>query len=131
MQGPSGVGAYFGRWFAQIPIEFTDRIRLQIPGSPGGGGSDYASFICTGAPAFSLSSLSWDYATSTWHTNRDTFEKIVTDDLTNGATLVAMLAYLAAEEPDRLPKARAILPVGRDGQPGAWLSCRDGVRSLN
>ena len=131
MQGLSGVGAYFGKWFAQIPSEITNAIRLQIPGSPGGGGSDYASFICAGAPAFSLSSLSWDYGTYTWHTNRDTFDKIVTDDLKNNATLVAMLAYLASEEEDRLPRERAILPVDRDGQPREWPACRDGARSWN
>ena len=85
--------------------------------------------FCAGAPAFSLSSLSWDYGTYTWHTNRDTFDKIVTDDLTNNATLVAILALLASEEPDRLPRERAIFPVGRDGQPGAWPTCRDGVRA--
>ncbi len=131
MQGLSAVGAYFGKWFAQIPSEITSHISLQIPGSPGGGGSDYASFICAGAPAFSLSSLSWDYGTYTWHTNRDTFDKIVMDDLKNNATLVAMLAYLASEEPDRLPRERSILPPARDGQPREWPACRDGARSSN
>ena len=131
MQGLSGAGAYFGKWFAQIPSEITGNISLQIPGAPGGGGSDYASFICAGAPAFSLSSLSWDYGTYTWHTNRDTFDKIVMDDLKNNATLVAMLAYLASEEPDRLPRERAILPVDRDGQPREWPTCRDGTRRTN
>ena len=57
-------------------------ISLQIPGSPGGG-SDYASFIYAGVPAFCLSSLSWDSGSYTWHKNRDTFDKIVTDDLKN------------------------------------------------
>ena len=131
MQGLSGVGAYFAKWFVQIPREITANISLQIPGAPGGGGSDYASFICAGAPAFSLSSLSWDYGTYTWHTNRDTFDKIVMDDLRNNATLVAMLAYLASEEPDRLPRDRVILPPGRDGQSGEWPTCRDGARGSN
>ncbi len=128
MQGLSGAGSYFGKWFAQIPTEITENISLQIPGAPGRGGSDYASFICAGAPAFSLSSLSWDYGTYTWHTNRDTFDKIVMDDLENNATLVAMLAYLASEDPNRLPRDRAILPTGRNGQAVEWPTCRDGVR---
>ena len=131
MQGLSGVGAYFGKWFAEIPSEITGNISLLIPGAPGGGGSDYASFICAGAPAFSLSSLSWDYSTYTWHTNRDTFDKIVMDDLKNNATLVAMFAYLASEEPDRLPRDRAILPSDRDGQTREWPACRDGARGSN
>src|SRR5690606_17297218 len=59
MQGLVDAGAHFGRWLARIPVEITRHIELQIPGAPGGGGSDYASFICAGAPAFNLSSLSW------------------------------------------------------------------------
>lgn len=124
MQGLTGVGPYFARWFAAIPQEITGEIDLGIPGNPGGGGSDYASFICAGAPAFSLSSLSWDYGTYTWHTNRDTFDKVVMDDLRNNAVLTAMLAYLASEEPDRLPRTRRALSGDRQ-----WPSCRDGQRS--
>jgi hypothetical protein len=130
MQGLTGVAPYFAGWFAKIPQEITAQIDLRIPGAPGGGGSDYASFICAGAPSFSLSSLNWDYGTYTWHTNRDTFDKIVMDDLENNATLTAMLAYLASEEADRLPRDRAILPLNpRTGQQMTWPMCRDGARS--
>lgn len=132
MQGLSGVAPYFGSWFAKLPQEITEHIELRIPGIPGGGGSDYASFVCSGAPAFSLSSLNWDYGTYTWHTNRDTFDKIVLDDLKENATLTAMLAYLASEEPDRLPRDRAVLPLNpRTGQQRTWPVCRDGARSAN
>ena len=130
MQGLTAVAPYFARWFAKVPQEITGQINLRIPGFPGGGGSDYASFICAGAPSFSLSSLNWDYGTYTWHTNRDTFDKIVMDDLENNATLTAMLAYLASEEPDRLPRDRALLPLNpRTGEQMTWPTCRDGTRS--
>ncbi len=43
---------------------------------PGGGGSDYASFLAVGVPAFSLSSLDWSYRDYTWHTNIDTYDKM-------------------------------------------------------
>lgn len=130
MQGLTGVAPYFARWFAKVPQEITGQIDLRIPGTPGGGGSDYASFVCAGAPSFSLSSLNWDYGTYTWHTNRDTFDKIVMDDLRNNATLTAMLAYLASEEADRLPRDRAILPTNpRTGDQMMWPTCRDGARS--
>jgi len=132
MQGFTGVAPYFAEWFAKVPQEITQHIDLRIPGTPGGGGSDYASFVCAGAPAFGLSSLGWDYGTYTWHTNRDTFDKIVIDDLKNNATLTAALAYLASEEPDRLPRDRAILPLNpRTGQQMTWPECRDGARSRN
>jgi len=130
MQGLTGAGAYFGEWLSQVPSEITRHIDLGLPGRPGGGGSDYASFICAGAPAFSLSSLSWDYGTYTWHTNRDTFDKIVLDEVRSNAILTAMLAYLASEEPDRLPRDRRVLGLNpRTGQPAQWPTCRDGQRS--
>lgn len=129
MQGLQNAGASFAKWLAQVPSEISGDIDLQIPGSPGSGGSDYAAFICYGAPAFSLSSLSWGYGAYTWHTQRDTFDKIVIGEVSNNATLTAMLAYLASEDPDRVSREqRPVLP-GRNGQPGEWPTCRDGTRS--
>jgi hypothetical protein len=126
-QGLLAAGEYFARWFAKLPTDLTREIRLNIPGSPGGGGSDYASFVCAGAPGFGLSSLGWDYGTYTWHTNRDTFDKLVFDDLRNNVLLVAMLTYLAAEDPVFLPRERRTL--GMNGEPINWPACRDAMRS--
>ncbi|GMR12230.1 MAG: hypothetical protein BMS9Abin29_0419 [Gemmatimonadota bacterium] len=131
MQGLTGAGAYFAGWLSQIPSELSEEIRLDVPGNLGGGGSDYASFICAGAPAFSLGSLRWRYGTYTWHTNRDTFDKVVIDDLRNNAILTAMLVYLASEEPDRLPRDRRTRVFdARSGRESTWPTCRDGARSF-
>lgn len=131
MQGFARAGEYFQRWIGRVPTEISRHIELTQPGLPGGGGSDHASFVCAGVPAFMLSSLSWDYGTYTWHTNRDTFDKIVFDDLRNNAVLVAMLAYLAAEEPSRMPRDRVDpLPVNpRTGEPMQWPACAPPARS--
>src|SRR4029077_19595955 len=69
---------------------------------------------------FGLSSLNWDYGSYTHHTNRDSFDKIVFDDLEENATLVAMLAYLASEDPSFITRERADLtaPGGRGGRGG-------------
>ena len=129
MQGLTRAGEYFGRWMTHVPADIAGQISLNIPGSPGGGGSDYASFVCHGAPAFSLSSLSWAYGTYTWHTNRDTYDKIVIDDLKNTAVLTAMLTYLAAEEPELIPRDRRVMPTGRNGQQTQWPECQQPARS--
>ena len=131
MQGLTGAGEHFADWLTQIPSEITRHIDLNIPGTPGGGGSDYASFICSGAPAFSISSLNWAYGTYTWHTQRDTFDKIWMDDLKNNATLTAMLVYLASEDPNRVPRdRRAVMPTNpRTGEDRPWPTWRDGRRS--
>jgi hypothetical protein len=127
MQGLTSAGAYWARWMTRIPTEITRHITLQLPGAPRGGGSDDASFICHGAPAFSLSALSWEYGTYTWHTNRDTFDKVVFDDLRNNATLTAMLAYLASEEPQLIPREQRVF--SGNAQPSAWPTCQVPPRS--
>jgi hypothetical protein len=131
MQGLAQAGRTFRSWFARMPQGLVEQIELTDPGAPSGGGSDEAAFVCAGAPAFRLSGVSWDYGPYTWHTNRDTFDKLVLEDLENNATLIAMLSYLAAEEPIRIPRDRAVLPVDpASGQRSVWPECRDGMRSF-
>jgi len=120
---------YIGRWLAQVPENIRSQIQTTFPGSPGGGGSDYASFVAAGAPAFSLSSLNWSYGTYTWHTNRDTYDKIVFDDVRNNAILTAILAYMASEDPNKTSREKSILPVQRTtGQPATWPEQRKPTR---
>jgi carboxypeptidase Q len=121
-QGLTEAGAFLGKWFGRLPDELTRGITLTFPGGPTGGGSDYASFVCAGAPGFSLSSLNWNYTTYTWHTNRDTFDKISFDDLKANAVLTAMLAYLASEEPTKIPRDRRVFERG-------WPNCEQPVRN--
>jgi carboxypeptidase Q len=98
-QGFADAKNYLERWLAAVPDTLKNRIKTDFPGQPGGGGSDFASFVAAGAPGFSLSSLGWSYGNYTWHTNRDTYDKIVFDDLRSNAMLAAILAYMASEDP--------------------------------
>ncbi|MBC7849461.1 MAG: M20/M25/M40 family metallo-hydrolase [Chitinophagaceae bacterium] len=112
---------YIGRWLSKVPSSIRTQIETRFPGSPGGGGSDFASFVAAGAPGFSLSSISWSYGNYTWHTNRDTYDKIVFDDVRNNAMLAAMLAYMASEDPAKTSREKSVLPSNsRTGQPGRW-----------
>lgn len=122
--GLVGAGEAWGRWASRLPQEITQFIDFSFPGSPSGGGSDNASFICYGAPAFSLGSSSWDYGTYTWHTNRDTYDKISPDDLKNNATLTAMLAYLASEDAQTVGRDRRVMAAGAQ-----WPACARAIRS--
>ncbi len=140
MQGLLGAGEHFAGWLSRVPLEITRNIQLQLPGNPGNGGSDYASFICYGAPSFGLGSNSWEYGTYTWHTGRDTFDKIVFDDLRNNATLAAMLAYLASEDPNTVSREQRVFapapPVAPNAPPRAgpapvtaWPTCQTPPRT--
>lgn len=123
MSGFVDAASAFAAWFARLPSQLSGQIDLQIPGSPGTGGTDHVSFVCAGAPAFNLSALSWDYGTSTWHTNRDTFDKLVEEDIRSNATLAAMLTYLASEHPERVSRAK------RHMGDIPWPPCRPGAQS--
>ena len=123
------AAASLARYLARVPADITRNIKFSFPGAPAGGGTDHAAFVSCGAPGFGLGSSDWDYGRYTWHTNRDTYDKISFDDVKNNAALTAMLVYLASEDTVRMSRAkRTVFTVTQSGQPGAWPECRDGQR---
>jgi Zn-dependent M28 family amino/carboxypeptidase len=120
---------FISRWLTAVPANIRQQIETNFPGTPGTGGSDFASFVAAGAPGFSLSSTSWSYGSYTWHTNRDTYDKIVFDDVRNNAILTAILVYMACEDPEKTPREKIKLPINpRTGQPGTWPEQRKATR---
>ncbi|MCG2616597.1 M20/M25/M40 family metallo-hydrolase [Terrimonas sp. NA20] len=112
---------YLTRWLSKVPADIRTQIETRFPGSPGAGGSDFASFVAAGAPGFSISSTSWSYGNYTWHTNRDTYDKIVFDDVRSNAILAAILVYMACEDPKKISTEKSVLPPNpRTGEPGRW-----------
>ena len=131
MMGFTRAGEFFARWMSKVPREIENLVDYDIPGEPERGGSDHMSFICRGAPGFRLQSHYPDYRQYTWHTNRDTYDKVILDDLKNNATLTAMLAYQASEDPEKMPRDRRVLPPGPGGQTQSWPACGTVRRSSN
>lgn len=120
---------YIRRWLDPVPQEIKGEIKTSFPGSPARGGSDYASFVAADAPAFSLSSLSWSYWNYTWHTNLDTYDKIVFDDVRNNVILTAIMTYMASEDPETTSRQKAVLPTDhRTGKPATWPKVKDAER---
>jgi hypothetical protein len=128
-QGLVGATGSLARWMSLVPAEVSQYVELNLPGNPGGGGSDYASFVCWGAPGFSLGALSWDYGSHTWHTHRDTYDKLVFDDLRNNVVLTASLVYLSADDPNFVDRTRRTVITGRGGGPGQWPTCSSAQRT--
>jgi hypothetical protein len=136
IQSTSGVGLVNGAqhmqdWLSKLPQEFQQQVRFTGVGGPATGGTDNASFNCYGAPVFGLSALNWDYGTYTHHTNRDSFDKIVFDDLKGNATLVAMLAYLASEDPTFITRERADLTANGGRGAGRGRGAPSGRAAIN
>lgn len=118
------AGAFLSRYMSEMPSEITQWVRLggTSPFS-GPGGTDHTTFVCYKAPGIGTGALGWDYSNTTWHTNRDTYDKIVPEDLRNNATFIAMLAYMASEDAQKLP--RDLVPQGNmpDGSARPWPAC--------
>lgn len=125
-----GAATRLESYMAQLPNEITRWIRFTPTSGQATGGTDHASFVCHKAPAFSLGALSWDYGSTTWHTDRDSYDKVVESDLKNNATLVAMMTYLASEDPERMPRdVMDPLPGGPGGQAAQWRECTKAQRT--
>jgi carboxypeptidase Q len=117
------VAPALARWGSQLPGQVSQNLTtFLLPGYPLDGSSDQSSFICRGAPGLRLRSRDWEYYTYTWHTNRDTYDKLVFDDLKNNAVLVATLAYMASEDPLPVGRRERTL-MNRDGTRAQWPSC--------
>lgn len=116
--GLTAIGPHLRDWYSKLPAFYTDSLSENVvawsfrdrpTGNPGG--TDGAVFACYGTPSFGMSALGWNYGTYTWHTNRDTYDKVVFDDLRHNATLAALMAYHASEDPEF---------IARDRSPGEW-----------
>lgn len=130
--GLTAIGPHLRDWFGRLPSFYTDSMSPNavawsfndVPtGNPGG--TDGAVFACYGTPSFGMGALDWNYGSYTWHTDRDTYDKVVFDDLKHNATLAAMLAYMASEDP---------VFIDRTKSPGTWPpnwpeNCGDAPRS--
>jgi carboxypeptidase Q len=121
-QGFAKSKDYITRWLAAVPDTIKNQIKTSFPGTPGAGGSDFASFVAAGALGYSLSATSWDYGTYTWHTNRDTYDKLVFDEIRSNVILAAIMVYMASEDPEKTSTEKATdLPVNeRTGKPSTW-----------
>lgn len=121
--------SYISRWLQAVPDQ-VQQVKTDFPGSPSTGGTDHASFVMAGAPAFNLSALPWSYWNYTWHTNRDTYDKIVWEDLKNNVLLTAVLAYMASEDPETTSREKIVLPIDKKtGKPQAWPEPRQPERA--
>ena len=124
------TGEFLSRWLARVPNEVTQHIKFDFAGMPSGGGSDNASFIAAGAPGFGLGAINWNYGTYTWHTNRDTYDKLVFDDLQNNVVLVASLVYLASEDNEFTGRTKRVMPVDKStNKRRDWPAVRDAERA--
>ncbi len=72
--------------------------------SRGLGGSDHTSFNQAGLPGIGVQQDPIEYGTHTWHTNLDTYERIVEDDVKKSAAVIAAAVHALAMRDELLPR---------------------------
>ena len=68
------------------------------------GGTDSTSFNAAGLPGIGVSQDPIEYGTHTWHTNLDTYERAIEDDLKSTAIVIAAAIYQLAMRDEMLPR---------------------------
>lgn len=119
---------YLGRWLSKVPKEYSQYIQTNFPDMPQTGGTDNASFIAAGIPAFNLSTQNWNYGMYTWHTNRDTYDKIVFEEVQRNVITTAILIIEAANDANDISNEKRILPMDSSGKIMEWPSIKEPTR---
>ncbi len=68
------------------------------------GGTDHTSFNEAGLPGIGVQQDPIEYQTHTWHTNLDTYERIIEDDARQSAIVIAAAVYHLAMRDEQLPR---------------------------
>ena len=82
------------------------------------GGTDSTNFNAAGLPGVSMGQDPIEYQSHTWHTNLDTYERIVPEDVKTGATVIAGAVWYVANRDEMIPrftKETMPPPAGRGG----------------
>ncbi|MGC2237283.1 MAG: M20/M25/M40 family metallo-hydrolase [Pyrinomonadaceae bacterium] len=72
--------------------------------SRGLGGSDHTSFNQAGLPGIGVQQDPIEYFNWTWHTNLDTYERVIEDDVKSSAIIIAATVYALAMRDELLPR---------------------------
>lgn len=100
LQGNEEVGPIFKDWFKSFD-EIMENTTITVRNT---GGTDHLGFDAIGIPGFQFIQDPVEYWSRTHHTNMDTYERLVIDDLKQIATIVAGFVYNTAMRDEMLPR---------------------------
>jgi len=97
---------------AAVPFEDLGIVGAISSKSRNTGGSDHTSFNQAGLPGIGVTQDPIEYGTYTWHTNLDTYERIIEDDAKKSAIIIAAAVYQLAMRDELLPRfSKADMPA--------------------
>jgi carboxypeptidase Q len=103
--GPRAAGEVLRDAFA--PFEDLGVIGVSVSKSRRSGGTDSTSFNEAGLPGIGLGQDPIQYGSYTWHTNLDTYERIIPEEATRSAIAIAGAVYHVAMRDEMLPRFSA------------------------
>jgi carboxypeptidase Q len=86
------------------PFSYLGVIGATNTRSRGLGGSDNTSFNQAGLPGIGTLQDPIEYGTHTWHTNLDTYERVIEEDVKKSAIVIAAALYQLAMRDELLPR---------------------------
>jgi carboxypeptidase Q len=99
LQGNKAAGDIFKDWLQ--PFNDMGAKTITISNT---GGTDHLSFDAVGIPGFQFIQDELEYDTRTHHTNMDTYDHLVSDDLKQAATIVAAFVVNTAQRDEKIPR---------------------------
>jgi carboxypeptidase Q len=107
LQGNEAVRSLFTNWLQ--PFAKTGAATITINNT---GGTDHLSFDAVGIPGFQFIQDPVEYDTRTHHTNMDTYDHLVPEDLKQASMIVAAFVYNTAMRDEKLPRKELPKPKG-------------------
>jgi carboxypeptidase Q len=99
LQGNEGAKPIFAKWLEPFGDLGASTTTLQNTG-----GTDHLAFDAFGIPGFQFIQDQIEYNTRTHHTNMDSYDHLMPEDLKQAATIVASFVYNAAMRDQKIPR---------------------------
>ena len=111
LQGNAAAGPIFAKWLE--PFYDLGAKTVTIDNT---GGTDHQAFDGVGIPGFQFIQDPIEYDTRTHHTNMDTYDHLVPQDLKQAATIIASFVYNTAQRDEKIPRKDLPKPRGNTGR---------------
>lgn len=99
LQGNKEAGPIFSKWLEPFKDLGAGTVTINNTG-----GTDHLAFDAMGIPGFQFIQDQIEYNTRTHHTNMDTYDHLVPEDLKQAATIVAAFVYNTAQRDKKIPR---------------------------
>ena len=99
LQGNEAAGPIFQDWLTPFKDLGATTITLRNTG-----GTDHIAFDALGIPGFQFIQDEVEYNSRTHHTNMDTYDRLIEDDLKQAASIVASFVYNTTQRAEKIPR---------------------------